>query len=245
MKTAEEILGADPVCFWDFTSGLISKGRESYTLLEGGQEIPYATDGIFGDKCPEMMEGRYFTLPRATCPKLDFSSDRSEFTVVAWIKRHYKNIPECQAIAGMWNETDRKRQYCLFVDLHIWDSADQVAGHISSSGGPTDGYRYCMDAAIGESPIPLGEWQTLGFTYNGESARVYLEGVLDSRMLRNPFDYGKPLYKPDKDGADFTVGGVYRKGSMGNWFHGLLGGLAVFDRSLGEEYHRLFVPHQD
>ena len=193
MNTVEAILGAGPICFWDFSSGLTSRGRESYTLRVGKQEIPFVCDGIFGRSCPEMKEGRYYTLPRAECPGLDFGADHSEFTIVTWVKRHHKTSPECQAIAGMWNETDLKRQYCLFVDLRIWESSNQVAGHVSSSGGPTNGYRYCMDAAIGATSIPLEKWQTLAFTYDGKFARVYLEGALDSRESRNPFDYGKLL----------------------------------------------------
>jgi hypothetical protein len=36
------------------------------------------------------------------------------------------------------------------------------------------------------------------------------------------------------NGSDFTVGAVLLKSGMGNFFKGLIGGLAVFDRALSE-----------
>jgi len=37
------------------------------------------------------------------------------------------------------------------------------------------------------------------------------------------------------NGSDFTVGAVLLKSGMGNFFVGLIGGLAVFHRALSEE----------
>jgi hypothetical protein len=37
------------------------------------------------------------------------------------------------------------------------------------------------------------------------------------------------------NGSDFTVGTVLVKSGMGNFFKGLIGGLAVFDRTLSEK----------
>ena len=235
MSSTYEVLKAAPICFWDFSHGLTAQGKVPYKLEQSGISIPCINDGVFGQNCLEMAEGRFLKIPRSECSLLDFSSERSQLTMIAWIKRSDKRIHECQAIAGMWNETDSKRQYCLFLDLHIWESSNQVGGHISSTGGPTEGYRYCMDAAIGATPVSMNEWHMIGFAYDGKSASVYLDGKLDHRGTRNPYDYGHSLFMPGEDGADFTVGGVYRKGTMGNWFCGLLGGLAVYDYPLAEK----------
>lgn len=234
MTLREAVLAAKPVCFWDFTDGLTDQGRAGYTLQSGADDIPFARDGVFGPCCPEMGEGRYFRLPRAACPLLDFSGGRSRVTVAAWVKRRPKAVAECQAVAGMWNETMRWRQYCLFLDLRIWESAQQVGGHVSATGGPTEGYSYCMDAAIGAAQVPMREWHMIAFTYDGRQAAVYLDGAADPRGARNPYTYGRPLFAPESGGADFTVGAVHRGGEMGNWFTGLLGGLAVFDEALNE-----------
>jgi len=57
----------------------------------------------------------------------------------------------------------------------------------------------------------------------------YPEGM---KQIKNPF------YFPDgmgDNGSDFTVGAVLLKSGMGNFFKGLIGGLAVFDRALKEK----------
>lgn len=69
-------------------------------------------------------------------------------TVVAWIKRDVKQYSQCEAVAGMWDETRKKRQYCLFLDLRIWGSSQQAGGHVSGTGGATEGYKYCMDVRL-------------------------------------------------------------------------------------------------
>ncbi|MNL87858.1 hypothetical protein D3C87_2172410 [compost metagenome] len=55
------------------------------------------------------------------------------------------------------------------------------------------------------------------------------------RETYNPYAYPEGLYAGGAAGADFTVGAVYRSGAMGNFFAGHLGGLAVFNRALGDE----------
>ncbi|MCS7464306.1 hypothetical protein N0M98_29825 [Paenibacillus doosanensis] len=71
----------------------------------------------------------------------------------------------------------------------------QTAMMISSGGGPTPGHPWCMTTAIGSTPVTKGQWHAVAFTYDGGA-----------------------------EGADFTVGAVYRSGSMGNFYAGPLGG---------------------
>jgi hypothetical protein len=151
------------------------------------------------------------------------------------VKRAPKSNGECQAVAGMWNETVATRQYCLFLDLSIWSSEEQACGHVSATGAPTPGYKYCMEAAIGAKPLGLGEWRQVAFTFDGVWAKVYVDGRLDYRPGLNPYYWPQPINDGGADGSDFTVGAVYRGGTMGNWFTGRLGGLAVYDEVLLEE----------
>jgi len=139
-----------------------------------------------------------------------------------------------------------KRQYCLFLNLGIWNSAEQVCAHVSSIGGATPGYRYCMDAAIGKTPVPFDQWECVGTTFDGTFARAHLNGKPDERGDRNPYRYEGGLFDGGPDGADFTVGAVARPErvdenrvphghAIANNFAGLLGGLAVFGRALTED----------
>lgn len=228
------------VSFWDFQepAGQPRQAIGSFpaSLREGATPVERATGGIFGDYCAQLSRGQYFFLPHAECGELRL---RESLTVVAWIQRHRKPEIECEAVAGMWNETDRQRQYALFLDLRIHGGADNVCGHLSASGGPTPNHRWCMDAAIGGTRIPYFDWHCVAFTYDGSEARTYLDGEFHPREAFNPFPYPGGIFQGT---ADFTVGAVHRQGSMGNWFVGKIAGLAIYRRSLtSEEISSLIV----
>lgn len=228
------------LCFWDFSEGQgtnrVSKsGAYSYELKEGADKIEKVNEGVFGSFSADIKEGDWFYIPRNQCPALNIHGEKAQITVVVWVKRNKKEYSQCEAVAGIWNETNKKRQYCLFLDLRIWGSSQQVGGHISGTGGPTEGYKYCMDASIGQTPVPLNEWQCIGFTYDGAEACSYLNGKPDEREGQNPYPYKLGLSDGGIDGGDFTVGAVDRSGEMGNFFVGKIGGLAVYDRALTAE----------
>ena len=69
-------------------------------------------------------------------------------------------------------------------------------------------------------------------SYDGQSGYVWVDGVLDSRPGLNPYSMAGGLHDGGASGSDFTVGAVDRSGVIGNHFHGLLAGLAVYDRAL-------------
>jgi hypothetical protein len=228
----------DLICFWDFSeeSGKVrvSKSGQPYRLAEGSQPIVQSNEGLFSDYSAEIKEGQWFYTPWNLCPALNIHGKDAEVTVVAWIKRDRKSYNQCEAIAGVWNETERKRQYCLFLNLGIWDSSQQVGGHISGTGGPTEDYKYCMDAAIGKTVVPYDCWQCVAFTYDGKEIKSYLNGLFDKRENRNPYPYDLGIYGGNEKGGDFTVGAVHRSNEMGNFFVGKISGLAVYNRALND-----------
>lgn len=251
--SVKEALLAHPtlVAFWDFQEApgqpRVSRGPCQYVLEEMAGEVKRTEDGVFGPYSAEIELGKWFRAVRSESPALNIGGPDAKLTVAAWVKRHPKPLmtrdgnpdghkfKECEFIAGIWNETGEKRQYGMFLNLGIWDSKEQLGGHVSAIGGPTEGYRYCMDASIGLTPLPEEEWLFLAITYDGHSARSYVNGKLDVRPDRNPYPYPGGLYDGGPDGADFTVGAVDRLHSIGNFFVGQLGGLAVFHRALTEE----------
>jgi hypothetical protein len=233
----------------------VAVGPKAYVLTEHGGKVLRANEGVFGPHSADFdsvdTTGPWLQIARRDCPALNFSGPRAKLTMVAWVKR--RPMPDrawsCQAVAGMWNEHG-KRQYCLFLNLRIHDSGEQVCAHISHVGGPTPGYKYCMDAAIGATPVSFDAWHCVAITYDGQHARAYLDGTLDARGDRNPYHYPHGLFDGGQSGADFTVGAVARPERVemvdgtpvehgtvqANCYRGLLGGLAVFDRALpGEE----------
>ncbi|MBC7807206.1 MAG: LamG domain-containing protein [Akkermansiaceae bacterium] len=250
----------DLISFWDFSEPTgkerVARGAHPYRLRDSDPKKPVARveEGIFGSHSARILPGSAFHIPRAECPALNLHGAKAQVSLVAWIKREPSpNAWSCQAVAGMWNEHS-KRQYCLFLNLQIWDSKEQVGAHISAVGGATPGYKYCMDAAIGATPVPLGKWQCVAITYDGKYARAFINGKLDSRGGdggsgsggRNPYRYDGGIFDGGPDGADFTVGAVLRPAKvdddhrehgsvLANNYHGLLGGLAVYRRALTDE----------
>jgi hypothetical protein len=188
-------------------------------------------EGPFGGAIQFRPPG-WLEIPRHRIRSLDIGGVDAEVTVAAWLNRHHQSGSHCEAIAGLWDETRDRRQYCLFLNLPIWDSADQVGGHVSETGGPTPPFAWCTEAAIGATPVSHGEWHTAAFTYDGEHVRAYIDGRFDERPQRNPYVHRPGLLDAGPGGSAFTVGAVHRKGEMGNWFAGLLGGVAVFSRAL-------------
>ncbi|OAS23052.1 LamG domain-containing protein [Paenibacillus oryzisoli] len=236
----EAILAHDSlVSFWDFQEeagqSRVAMGPYRYTLEEQAGPISRVDDGVFGAYAAKLTFGQWFNLPRENCLALDFHGPEAQVTILAWLKREDRPNGQCEAIAGMWNETEKKRQYAMFLNLRIWDSGDQVGGHVSAEGGPTPGHPWCMTTAIGSTPLVKEQWYALAFTYDGTYAKVYIDGVLDERETYNPYLYEKGLYDGGVMGADFTVGAVHRSGEMGNFYAGLIGGLAVLNKALTNE----------
>ncbi|MBO9604824.1 MAG: LamG domain-containing protein [Paenibacillaceae bacterium] len=227
------------ISFWDFQEGAgeerVAQGPHPYRLREMAGPVERAEDGVFGPYAADVTFGQWFSIPRAACPALDLHGPEAQVTVAAWVHWGESDYKGCEAIAGQWDESRSMRQYCLFLNLRIWDSAEQVCGHVSSVGGPTPGYKYCMDSAIGATPVSRGEWHFVAFTYDGKEARAYLDGQLDARETYNPYRYEGGLFDGGAEGADFTVCAVDRSGEPGNFYTGLLGGLAVFERALGAD----------
>ena len=237
---------SDCGCFWDF-SGLKARGNCEYELETLGETPQLVGEGPFGQSRRFGM-GRAFVISRENGPKLGVGGPHARFSVVAWIKREKSDYGSCQFVAGVWNEHGR-RQYGMFLHLKIWDSSQQIAAHVSSHGGATPGFPYCMDAAIGKTPVSFDEWHCVAISYDGQNARAFLDGKLDERASQNGFG-GNPFFLPDglfEGDADFTVGAVARPaqvvaGAAGgfddvgsvvaNPFVGLLGGLAVYNRAL-------------
>ena len=224
------------LAWWDFAEPAgqprRSRGPHVLELQEAAGPIAREAEGPLSGYHAVLREPCWLRLPRASSGPLGRAGATSGVTVLAWLRRRAKPGGECEFVAGCWDETRARRQYGLFLNLWIHDSAQQVAAHVSHTGGPSAGQPWCMDAAIGATPVPRDCWQCVGLTFDGQSAAAWLNGRVDARTGRNPFPYPGPLYAAGPEGADFTVGAVHRQGSMGNFLHADLGGLAIFDRPL-------------
>jgi hypothetical protein len=242
----QALISSDPrsfpglVSFWDFKTRLpqgawpASAGANPYTLLE--QAGPLST--VEDDKAPlggnplELPEGKWLAIPRPHCPGLDIHGKEGHLTVMAWIKRGQTLKPGCEFIAGQWNETNLGRQYGLFINIRTWNGSDQICGHLSTTGGPTPGFKYCYDGPIGKTPIDRETWHCIGMSYDGRQGYAWLDGFLDEQPRINPYLLPGGLHDGGPAGSDFTVGAVDRDGQVGNFFAGRIAGVAVYNRCL-------------
>lgn len=224
------------IAFWDFSGAGKERAAtegEPY-VLTGNEPIECvdAPGAPFGPKATHLREGQWFSIPRAQCPKLDIHGPKGHLTVMAWIQRFQTSHRGCEFIAGQWNETNCGRQYGLFLNLQNWRSTDEVGAHVSRTGTPTTGYKYCYDHAVGATKVVHDQWHSVAMTYDGVQAVSWLDGMLDWRPGVNPYLFPGGLHDGGAQGSDFTVGAVHRSGEMGNFFTGLIGGLAIYNRAL-------------
>ncbi len=243
------------VAFWDFQEPaghprVPKAGDQTLLLHEQKGPVERVEGGVFGSHAARIKRGQWLMIKRNDIGPLDIHGPAAEVTTAAWVWREDKS--SWQAIAGVWDETRKKRQYCLFLNAPRGTRADEMVryplanrihGHVSAIGGPTPGEPFCITYSSGASEIPFGKWVCLAMRYDGKESRVYVNGKLDSLEHYNPFPYPDGLFDGGTDGADFTVGAVHRGGEWGNFFGGRLAGLAVYNRALtDEELERIAIP---
>lgn len=236
------------VAYWDFSEGsppyIAKKGIAKFLLVNGARStVTTANEGPFGKSASFDGVTDFLIIPSASVGELNLSQFGNQCTVIAWVKRE-SDRPGF--IGGMWQEDDNdpRRQYGLFVDLPVYGGDDRVCGHISKTGGPTKGYKYSRDYSSTRRFIRnTGEYRCIAMTYDGNKIISYLDGVPDSYTGfkdetgnvhdKNPYTFKEGLN--NKTVSDFTVGAVKLTGGYSNWFHGKIGGLAVFKKALTNE----------
>ncbi|HAZ01709.1 MAG: hypothetical protein A2W90_16010 [Bacteroidetes bacterium GWF2_42_66] len=238
------------IAFWDFdlkqNSPKKSVGEISVELKNGtNKEVQVINEGPVSGYSISLEGDNYLYIPYEETGKLNVRTNN--VTVIAWVKWADQN--NC-FIAGMWNEYQDggKRQYGLFVSLPYYNGASQVCGHISQTGKPTEPFPFSIDYSASKQIVPKNEWCCIAFTYDGSCIKSYLNGEFESRdpeLINNTKGFPgypdglvqskNPYFFPNgigNNGSDFTVGAVLLKRGMGNFFKGLIGGVAIYDRAL-------------
>lgn len=235
------------VSFWDFQEPAgqprVARGAHPAALVDGGDPVGRSDDGLFGPHSAHFKSGQWLRMPRKELGTLNIHGREAQVTLIAWVRRETKTF--WQSIAGVWDETHKKRQYMLFLNARGRTDAvkmqreacqDLIHGHISSVGGPTPGHQVCISYASSHTPVGFDRWHMLAISYDGQFIRAYLDGRLDASERFNPFPYDEGIFDGGPDGAEFTVGANHVAGiENNNRFGGKIAGLAVFDRKLTDE----------
>lgn len=118
----------------------------------------------------------------------------AQVTVIAWIQ--HEHPAQWQAIAGVWDETRKKRQFCHFLNvvhgtradkMKRYPLANRIHGHVSAVGGSTAGEECCITCSSGATEIPMEGCHCLAMTYDDLASRVYVDGKLDAWSTTTPF----------------------------------------------------------
>jgi hypothetical protein len=240
------------VAFWDFKEKEGHKrkavGMGKFPLKEENGTLPRINEGPLSGYSTRFGNKAFLKIDNEKTGALNIFGEGQGVTVIAWVKWEGNT----GFVGGMWNEYQDggKRQYGLFVSLPHYNGADQVCGHISKTGKPTPPFPYSIDYSASKQVVAKNEWQCIAFTYDGKYIKSFLNGVFqprDKELINHTKGFEgypdgliqsrNPYYFPDgmgNNGSDFTVGAVLLKSGMGNFYQGLIGGLAVFNRALSE-----------
>jgi hypothetical protein len=215
------------VAFWTFGEAAgqprVSTGtKQPHALAEVGGPIPRVAGGPFSGYAAELDGKHYFSIPYAHTGDLNISGPDAQVSMFAAVR--IVNLKQSRTIAGMWSEgkgahdDTGTRQYALLMNMPTYGGPNKVVPHISSEGGVTrraDGsaFPWCADYAVSANEVPTETWCTVGFTYDGQVIRAYLNGVMDALKL-DPI----PHKRTDRYFTREGPGGGDR--GMNPYFHG-------------------------
>ena len=198
MLTAMEDVVSIPdlVAFWIFGE---NPGTPRQSILVGaplsleevGGHITRVKGGSFSGSSVQFDGKHYFLLPRAKIGALDIHGKAAQVSMFAVVK--LDEIGKWGGtIAGIWseghgaNDDTGTRQYAMLYNMPTYGGRNQITPHVSAEGGVTrraDGSAlpWCVDYAAPRSELPVGQWITLGFTYDGQYIRAYQNGIMEER----------------------------------------------------------------
>jgi hypothetical protein len=231
-----------------------------YALLDGNASnpVPRVDGGLFGPHAAYFPADGGFNnsqrlfAPRAAVPALaaGIAGPNATVTFIAWVRRNASDALNSEGmVAGVWDEYAKARQYALFTDLGACDTAPAydhgLAAHVSATGGPTPGQKYCVTRACDPRPLPAAAWHCLANVYDPSGAGIaaYVNGTLRPNGGDNPFAYPLGVFSPEAagvPGAEFGVGANRVNETVGgpprwsNRWTGTLGGLAVWAQALSQ-----------
>jgi len=190
--------------------------------VEGGPFSGYAAhfDGL-----------SYLRLPAAELGALNICGKDAQVSMFAVVK--LDELIGGRTIAGIWSEgsgaddDSGTRQYAMLINMPLYGGANRLTPHISGEGGVSrradgSGLPWCADYAAPQSTLPIGEWVTLGFTYDGAYIRAFQNGVMENRATDPVKDNREDTYfsKEGPGGGErginpyFYTKGIFRYDSL-------------------------------
>jgi len=163
----------------------------------------------------------YLNLPAADSGDLDFTA--GNFSGVAWVNTNAtgNRYVFCKAVAG----------WATGWAFYIPATAGPPLALVTFQAGPTSQYTY-------SSSIGTNAWRMVGFSRDGASVRIYVDGEDATVTPATHID-------PDSAAAADFVMGATQAGAAG-WWSGSMWGHRVWNRALSaSEFKALFEFERD
>ena len=155
----------------------------------------------------------------ADSPTLDFSS--SHLSVSAWVNPAAFTRGTYERIVGRWNSSWEEDEREFYLGL---DPSDTFAFSMHPDGTESLGTHVHLTST---TTLMLGEWVHVAGTWDGATARVFVNGTEQSSA---PYSLGmidgtKPLFIGSDDNIDAPAPWYYN-------FDGLIDDVYIYDRAL-------------
>ena len=209
------------VSFWTFgeqpSAARESFGtQEKHPLKEVGKPVAREEGGPYSGYHAHFDGSQYFRIPHADLGNLDIGGKEATVSMFAVVKMD--DMSRGVTIAGIWsegkgaNDDTGTRQYAMLLNMPTYGGPKNLTPHISSEGGVSrradgTGMPWCADYAASISVVPVGQWVTLGFTYDGKFIRAYFNGVMEARQVDAAKDKRTDPYYT-KEGPDGGQRGI-------------------------------------
>lgn len=184
------------VAFWTFgeeKGPRLSQGtKEAHPLETVGPEPALLDAGPYSGRSLRFEGRSYLRIPYARLGGLNLSGKDARVSMFAVVRMD--ELKRGSTIAGIWSEgkgafdDTGTRQYAMLLNMPMYGGKGQLTPHVSGVGGHSrraDGSAlpWCVDYAANVTPLPMGRWVTLGFTYDGRWIRAYYDGRMEARTV--------------------------------------------------------------
>jgi hypothetical protein len=226
----------DLVAFWTFGEQA-GEPRQSqgavhtHPLRECGDgPIRRVNGGPFSGYSAYLNGSQYFSISHSDASDLNIHGPDAQVSMMAWIK--LETMTKGVTVAGKWFEGEGAgdntgtRQYALLMSIGAYGGKDAVTPHVSAEGGVSlrnDGSQlpWNVDYAASQPGIAIGEWISVGFTYDGEYLTAYYNGAADPRDPAPEEDKRTDPYFT-QEGPGYVAGepSTFANRGMNPYYHG-------------------------